>query len=283
MTRAPRDIHESFLLFAKFRYLKAGLALVAASLLAYALHRPYGPPYGGTWLGYTLGCVSGMIVVWLSWFGIKKRSYGKGRLSEREWLSAHIYLGLSLIVVATLHTGIRFGYNVHTLLYLLMMIVVCSGLVGVYFYLRYPPMLTANRRGLSTEIMLSQIAELDREIRTLAMDLDDTTNRLVLAASRDAAVGGSIFQQLGAFDTRCHTTLAREYVEQSAMDSTPEQDTRRRQLLARLVRKEDCLMSIRRDIQLRSLLRVWLFVHVPFSFATLAALCVHVVTEFYYW
>jgi len=276
-------MHESILVYRNMRYLKVALILMAISGAAYILHEPLGPPNGGTWLGYTLGTISAILMIWLAWFGIKKRRYGIGMVSAQEWLSAHVYLGVALILVATLHTGFQFGVNVHTLFYVLMVIVIVSGMVGVYFYLRYPLLLTRNRGGLSTELMLAQLADLDREIRQLAMGLDDATNGLALKAVQDTVVGGTLLQQLRGADARCATTTAREYVERSSSDSTPEQDTRRRQLLARLVRKEDSLQRIRRDIQLRCLLRLWLYIHIPFSIAALAALVVHVVTEFYYW
>jgi hypothetical protein len=276
-------MHESILVFRNMRYLKVALALLAVSGIAYILHKPLGPPNGGTWLGYTLGTVAALLMIWLAWFGIKKRRYGIGKASTQEWLSAHVYLGTALILVATLHTGFHFGMNVHTLFYVLMMIVIASGMVGVYFYLRYPLLLTRNRGGLSSELMLAQLADLDREIRQLAMGLDNTTNSLALKAVQETVVGGNLLQQLRGADVNCPTTVARAYVENSSGDSTAEQDTRRRQLLARLVRKEDSLQRIRRDIQLRCLLRLWLYVHIPFSIAALAALLVHVVTEFYYW
>jgi hypothetical protein len=276
-------MHESILAYRNMRYLKVALILMAVSGFAYLMHEPLGPPNGGTWLGYTLGTVAALLMVWLAWFGIKKRRYGMGKMSAQEWLSAHVYLGVALALVATLHTGFHLGMNVHTLFYVLMMIVIASGMVGVYFYLRYPLLLTRNRGGLSSELMLAQLADLDREIRQLAMGLDDATNSLALKAVQDTVVGGNLFQQLRGADPRCPTTAARAYVERSSSDSTPEQDTRRRQLLARLVRKEDSLQRIRRDIQLRCLLRLWLYIHIPFSIAALAALVVHVVTEFYYW
>ena len=280
-------VHESILVYRNLRYLKWALGLAAIASLAYALHRPIGPPNGATWLGYTLGGVSGGIMIWLAWFGIKKRQYGAGKLPLQDWLSAHVYLGLSLIVIASLHAGFRFGANIHTALYVLMMIVILSGMVGVYFYMRYPALLTENRRGLSSEVMLAQIAELDREIRQFAMEMDDATNTVALQAVRDTIIGGSLYRQLRGFDRRCPTTIARRFVEDRSAETTVAlalgQDTRRRQLLTRLVRKEDLLKRIRRDIQLRSLLKVWLYIHVPFSVAALAALLAHVIAEFYYW
>jgi hypothetical protein len=276
-------MHESILVFRKLRYLKVALALAAVSTVAYVLHRPLGPPNGATWLGYTLGTISGGLMIWLAWFGIKKRSYGEGRLSTQEWLSGHVYLGTTLALVATLHAGFRFGANIHTVLYVLMMTVIISGIVGLYFYVRYPRLLTENRHGLTSEAMLGQIADLDREIRQIGMGLDDATNALALSAAQDTIIGGSLWQQLRGYDSNCPTTVARMFVERSAFEGSEDDDARRRQLLARLARKEEALKRIRRDIQLRSFLRVWLYVHVPFSVAALAALAVHVVTEFYYW
>ena len=62
---------------------------------------------------------------------MRKRAITRGRWSLKAWTSAHVYLGLSLIVIATLHTGFQFGWNVHTLAYALMMLVIVSGIYGI--------------------------------------------------------------------------------------------------------------------------------------------------------
>ena len=54
------------------------------------------------------------------------------------WLSAHVYLGVVLVVVATLHASFQAGWNVHTLAYVLMLFVVLSGIYGVIMYARVP-------------------------------------------------------------------------------------------------------------------------------------------------
>jgi hypothetical protein len=266
-------VHESILVYRKHLYLKLALALAVTACVAYVLHQPLGRPNGGTWLGYTLGGIAGGLMVWLAWFGVRKRKYGVGKLPLEDWLSAHVYLGLCLMVVATLHAGFQVGLNVHTVLYVLMSLVILSGIIGVYFYVRFPRLLTENRRGMSAEIMLGQIADLDRE-------LDDATNAAALKSTQETIIGGSLLQQLRGFDPDCPTTQARAFVEGSQAAG---QDSRRRQLLTRLVRKEELLRRLRRDIQLRGLLRVWLFVHVPLSVASLVALAVHIVTVLYYW
>src|SRR5665647_2767927 len=102
--------------YKRYRYLKASLLLAGLAIVAYVFHRPAIGANGGTWLGYTLGTISGGIVGLILSFGVRKRQYrGTGVL--QGWLSAHVYLGASLIVIATLHTGLQFGWNVHTLSY----------------------------------------------------------------------------------------------------------------------------------------------------------------------
>ena len=73
--------------------------------MAYAWHQPAVKPYGGTWLGYTLGSIGALLVLWLMWFGVRKRRYSSNAGTVQGWLSAHVYLGTSLLVIATLHTG----------------------------------------------------------------------------------------------------------------------------------------------------------------------------------
>ena len=130
-------------------------------------------PYGGTWLGYALGTIGALLIVWLLWFGVRKRRYASRAGTVQGWLSAHVYLGTALLVVATLHTGFQLGWNVHTLAYLLMVATVASGFYGAYIYLSVPGLMTANRGDETLDAMLLKIADLDREIREKALSLPD--------------------------------------------------------------------------------------------------------------
>src|SRR5262249_42821465 len=101
--------HQSILEYAHFRWFKVAFALSALAGFAYGFHDPSTKPYGGTALGYTLGAVAALLVLWLLAFGVRKRLYRSTAGSVQGWLSAHVYLGTALLVIATLHTGFELG------------------------------------------------------------------------------------------------------------------------------------------------------------------------------
>jgi hypothetical protein len=144
----------NFLEHRNYRYLKWAGVLVGFALLAYWATKPSGgASFGGTWFGYLLGSVSLALVLLLAWYGVRRRRTPRmpdrrradrrrmmqtagdpqprrrgrdRRLPSTEesrrnrgtlqgWLSAHVYLGTALIAVVSLHSGFRFGWNVHTL------------------------------------------------------------------------------------------------------------------------------------------------------------------------
>src|SRR5262249_38633310 len=131
---SPMSMHDSILTHAKSRYLWISVALMGAGLIAYVWHDPGGPPNGGTWLGYTLGTIAALLIVWLMFFGVRKRSYLGNVGTLRGWLSAHIYLGTALILIVLLHAGFQFAWNLHTFTFVLMLVVIFSGFFGVYVY-----------------------------------------------------------------------------------------------------------------------------------------------------
>ena len=56
-----------------------------------------------------------------------------------------------------------------------------------------------------------------------------------------------------------------------------------RKLLVLTGKKCGLLATVRRDIQLKALMDIWLRVHVPVTIALLVALTVHIISVFYYW
>lgn len=276
-------MHESVIVYRKYRYLKWALVLSIAAAVVYVFHSPIGAPNGGTWLGYTLGVIGAGLIVWLMWFGIKKRTYGAGRVKLEEWLSAHVYLGLSLIIVATLHSGFQFGWNVHTLAYVLMMAVILSGAFGLFAYIRYPRQMSENRRGSTLESMMTDIAELDHECREVTLDLSDEIRDEILRSSENTHIGGSVWRQLSGADPHCATTAALQRIREMARHVPREQTATARKLLILLGRKLELVRQVRADVQFKAILDVWLYLHVPASFALLAALVVHIIVVFFYW
>jgi hypothetical protein len=234
-------------------------------------------------LGYTLGTVSALLVLWLLYFGVRKRRYKSTFGTLQGWLSAHVYLGAALLVIATLHAAFQVGWNVHTLAYVLMVAVILSGFYGVFAYLRFPPRITDTLGEETLETLLLGIADLDRAVRPLALGLPDTVNRLVLAAAQETRIGGTWRQQFRGRDRNCPTDAAVVGLQTIGKSLRGDEARVNEQVYALMARKQDLVGRARRAVALKARLDLWLFIHVPLSIALLAALSAHVVSVFFYW
>ena len=128
--------------------------------------------------------------------------------------------------------------------------------------------------------MLTQITEIDEDIRELSMSLDDFTVDLMTKAIEETVIGKSFIIKLRGVDPDCPTSLARKHLREKKISGN---NKVREQLLSKLTRKEKILDQLRSDLKMRSLLQIWLYIHVPFTFAALAALVIHIFSVFYYW
>ena len=279
---SKHNAHESFLIYRGLKFMWLAIALVLACILLYILHNPIGEPSGGSWLGYTLGCISAALVIWLAWFGVRKRQYALGTTRLKVWLSAHIYFGLALVVIATLHSGFQIGWNIHSAAYVLMLLTVLSGIFGVYIYARYPTLMTKNRAGLSLEEMMGQISELDQELLQEGRELPEEVNTALLKAARETKIGGNIFEKLSPKKIFCPTREARNLIETKFADMSLH-DQSISKVIALLAKKSKLLRRARRDIQIKVILRIWLFFHIPLAIGLLGALFSHILAVFFYW
>ena len=275
--------HYSILEYERFRWFKAALVLAVLAAAAYLWHDPPLAPYGGTWLGYTLGTVGAALILWLLWYGVRKRRYRSRSATVQGWLSAHVYLGTLLIVVVTLHTGFELGWNVHTLAYVLMLAVIFSGFYGVFAYLRVPRAMTGNLGEETLDSLVLRIGDLDRELREKALSLPDALFARVDAAVKGTRLGGSAWRLVSGRDRRCPTALAIREWPAATRGLQAEPGRLAKDVYNLLLQKQQLLERARRDLRYKAVLDLWLYLHVPLAFMLLAALTAHVVAVFLYW
>ena len=281
--RSGPSSHVSFLKYEDFRWLKIASALSALAILIYALVDVEPRPSGNSWYGYTLGTIGALLILWLALLGWRKRNIKPGQWTLKSWVSAHVWLGLSLIVVATLHCAFQFGWNVHTLAYVLMMIVILSGVYGICAYTILPKQLSANRGDMTQVEMLDNLRSIDRQLHDATQPLSTELANIIGASLNDDPFAGSILARLKNQYPSCPTQYAFETVgaaSRSKAAGNADDIVRAAQLLSR---KVSALANIRRHLQLKAQLEIWLYFHVPVTFALIAALTAHVVSVFFYW
>ncbi len=277
-------MHDGFLKHAGFRWLKISSGIMLVCIISYIFIDVSPRHNGGSWYGYTLGTIGALLILWLTMLGVRKRAMTSGSWSLKAWTSAHIYLGLSLIVIGTLHTGFQLGWNIHTAAYVFMMIVIISGIFGIYFYATIPDKLSDNRDEMTETEMLENLRSLDRQLHESAQPLSAEHATLVLQSLEQDPFGGGFMRRISGRYPDCATRIAqadlrRERAYQPKMGGDDPLD----KVDALLEKKEATLARVRRHLRLKAMLQVWLFIHVPMTFALIGSLSAHIISVFFYW
>ncbi len=287
---------ENIFRYQNSRYLWWSLGLIVVCVGIYASHNASNPPSGSTWQGYTLGTVGALLIVWLTWLGVRKRKYSSTWGTVQGWTSAHIYLGTSVLIIASLHSALEFGWNVHTAAYVLMCLVIFSGFYGLHVYINYPHSLSDNRIGGSRQLLFAELYDLNTRGLSLVPNCSADLQRILSSSIERTAIGGGVFGQLSGRDGSLVTSetgkpvanLDQQYVIDVVAQRIPKAQRAQEavaleEMLSLLCRRQTILRRIRRDIQMEGWLRIWLFVHIPLTVALIVALIVHIVSTFIYW
>ncbi|MFZ6773534.1 hypothetical protein ACO0LB_12540 [Undibacterium sp. SXout7W] len=269
---------DNILSFSKLKYLKWALLIITACIVLYAVDNPPIKPNGGTWLGYGLGTFGALLILWLLAFGMRKRAYSSTLGTLRGWLSAHIYLGLALAFVATLHTGFEFGWNVHTLAYALTISVILSGFWGVVLYLRQPALMGNLLNGQTLQQYGQALRDIDDQCKKLALTTSSDIQALVLSSSQ-GKIFTAYWQRFTGKNAHCETQKVLKSLEKRTSELQPVVQ----EIYTLQFRRLQQLNRIREYVRLKSWTEIWLIFHVPLSFALLGSLIAHIVSVFFYW
>jgi len=287
-------MHTSFLSHASGRYLWVAVGFMLLCIVAYILDDSHQVPNGGTWLGYTLGTVGALLIVWLLYLGRRKRNFAAGWGTVRGWVSAHVYLGASLLVVATLHTGFQFGVNVHTLAYGLMCLVIFSGFFGIWAYRYYPEARNDLKRSQTLDDVFLQLEDVDMQLKREISAMAEDVRGVITSAIERTEVGGSLFVQLSGGDNskviidgnvakNTDQVQVIRWLVQRLTKAEGDESLRLASIVRDYGARQKILRTIRTDIRMSGIQEIWLYLHVPMSFGLLAALIAHIVSVFIYW
>lgn len=292
-------MHESMLAFRKRRYLWLALIVSVLAILAYWIDDPQEPANGGTVLGYALGTLGLFLILLLTLFGIRKRQYSSTLGSVQGWLSAHVYLGVALLVVVPLHSGFQFGFNVHTLAFVLMLLVIVSGLYGVFVYTKYPRKMSENRGNANRAELLEQLNDIDNRSRRLAEQLSEDYVELVTSGIGRTQLGSSLWSRIRSRDESQivlregdDSKVIANIGQEAALDWLADRQSRSAdrdeaatigELSALLRNKRRLLNQLKEELKIQATLEIWLYAHVPLTAGLLVALSTHIITVFLYW
>jgi hypothetical protein len=299
--RASGEAPGSFLGPRARRYGWLALAVSGVSIAIYASQPATLPPNGGSWQGYVLGTLGAVLIVWLALLGVRKRSYRSNLGSVQGWVAAHVMLGLALVVVATLHSAFQLGWNVHSLAYVLMLVVILSGVYGLYVYLRLPRRIAAIHAGRRREDWLTTLNRIDADMRAQGQQADALTLAVVESAIDRTTLGGGVWAQvLGRDHSKMIDPAAQpagskmlaNRGQQKLLDYLAgrvpkarkrEESAALQSLLGLAAQRARALEVLRRSVALQARLQLWLYLHIPLTVGLLAALTVHILTVFLYW
>lgn len=264
---------QSFFNYKNYRWFWINLLLLTLLIFLYCLDNPIEGRGGGTYLGYTYGIFAALAIVYLMWFGIRKRSYYSTNSTALGWLAVHIWLGIALAVIVPLHSGLRFHLNVHTLAYVLMLLTIASGIFGAIMYDKLAPLIQSHRGGGNVKKIVEDIETLEGQIKSTSLGKSATIQNMLIKINPPFTPSIR-----SAFFYKYYDKLDKDYLSSFLSNLDDSESEQAMKLVALVKQKDDLCKGLRREIKTMTILRGWLYLHLAFSFGLLASLMIHILS-----
>ncbi len=272
-------------------------SVATAVYVVYAAHSPAGPR-GGSPVGLAFGIVGSAFMLFAGLLAGRKKLpvWRLGR--AQTWMRGHLWLGLLSLPLILFHGGFRFGGPLTSVLMVLLIIVVASGLFGAALQHYMPNVMTAE---VSKETIFEQI---DHVRAGLIAETDEMIAATVVSGSspeaKQSARSAAAVGQTTALAPEAALPLStfyanemRPFLQREGPQNQPLANANSARTVFAELRsllppeahdtvkrfEEICdeERQLRRQARLHHWLHGWLMLHIPLSFALLLLGCVHAV------
>ena len=237
-------------------------------------HRVLGP--SGT-AGLAFGVSGSVLMLVMQAYSVRKKWKRLGRLGKlTHWLEFHIFCGILGPVLITFHTSFKFN-GIVSVAYWSMLLVVASGFVGRYLFVRIPKTIRGQ------ELTYAEVEQRAVELRTSLLEtslppalvalVDAFEARAIPARGSDPGWRGIVF---GEFKLRAQIALLRRQIRRAGV--APDELHTVIDLIgerAVLLRRLAYLKKTRR------LFELWHIFHRPLAYVMLVIVAIHVATVVY--
>lgn len=266
---------ETFFNYKRYRWLWLNLLLLAVCVSLFLFDD--NEQNGGTVYGYTVGGIATAAILYLMWFGVRKRSYYAHHVPLKGWLAGHVWLGISLLALVPLHSAFNFGWNVHTLAYVIMSIVIVSGIWGAINYQILPKETLSNRGGGALNTVYEELQTYDRKIGTQIKN--KTPAFVALVRGLDFEIKQGVWACLFTPPTsHLDEKKAAQYL--AAIGADERSDAL--EVITCIGKKRASAARFEDEIRVRIKLRMWLLCHIPLSVVLIALVAIHILSVFYF-
>ena len=280
-------MYENFLAYRRYVWGKLTLATTLVLVISYIIYSRRVSPNGATLVGLIYGIISFVAILLLMYYGMRKRSYTAKHWSLRAWLSFHVYIGTMTLLLVPLHAGFKFGFDIHTLAYVLLAMVVVSGIVGAALYLLLPRRFESFGEELTYSMGQNtdeELRKIIRQMRALAVDKSqefaDACQTEIEYGMPKRHVGWGLLWRKSATAATVATQIE---AFQDYLQHIPEVEHGAFHSLARLAtQKRDLEHRMVAQMRLQNLLEAWLYIHLPVSLVMFVVVIIHILVVLYY-
>jgi hypothetical protein len=276
------------------KWLVASLVILGGASAVYVFYSARSPAgaSGGSAVGLTFGIVGSTFMVFAGLLAARKKLpvWRLGR--AQSWMRGHLWLGLLSLPMILFHGGFRFGGPLTSVLMILLILVVASGLFGAALQHYMPHVMTAE---VQKETIFEQIdhvrAGIIADADALVSATTGASNAGATKRTAAAVQTMALTQEAASVVSNFYVRKMRPFLQNDGGERDALADTSRARAIFVELRTllpaeaHDAVKSLediceeerqlRRQTRLHHWLHGWLMLHIPLSFALLLLGCVH--------